>query len=185
MGDPGIVRGSSRHFHHKYKFVLQVGGVGSIGFKSCSELKMSIAKIEYYEGGVITAFKEPGRITVEDITLERAAAYDPEVYNWVVQTAESATNFGLRTPKYKRGGWILQLDRDNTTLREWQLYGLWPTSFTGGAWDNMSDDLTMEQVTLAVDYFVLRKNIRIVEDSAGDTLDNALDAISNNATYKS
>lgn len=164
MADSGLVKGTPRHYHHKYKFVVEIGNLGQMQFQSCSELKMEIAKIEYYEGGVIVPFKEAGRITVSDLTLERAAAYDPAVYNWIVQTATAATNYGAASNQYKRSGWIIQLDRDNSVLREWQLFGLWPMSYTGGAWDNNADELTMESVTLALDYFVLRRDKATASD---------------------
>lgn len=150
--------GRPRHFHTKFKFQVEIDGFGSAAFQSCSELKVDVAKIEYYEGGVIRPYKEPGRMNVGDITLERGVTEDPDMYNWLLDTVNAATNSGLRSSDFKRGGYIVQMDRDNEILRRWQLYGMWPMSFTAGAWDNNSDELAMEQTVLAFDYFVMREN---------------------------
>jgi hypothetical protein len=48
-----MIVGEPKHFHTKFKFQLDIEGIGSMQFQNCSELKVEIAKIEYYEGGVI------------------------------------------------------------------------------------------------------------------------------------
>lgn len=154
----GII-GQPRHFHNKYKFLVEVDGLGSAAFQSCSELSAEIAKIEYFEGGAIIPDKNPGRMTVADLTVERAATKDADLYNWFLSVSNAALNGGLRSPLFKRNGSIVQLDRDNAVLRRWLVTGLWPTKFVGGAWDNNADEYTMEQVVLCMDFFLLKKNV--------------------------
>ena len=150
--------GTPRHYHTKFKFVVEVDGLGYAGFQSCSELSAELAAIEYWEGGALTAVKEPGRLTVSDITLERAATKDADLYNWFLMAANAALNGGLRSPLFKRNGSIVQYDRDNVVLRRWQLTGLWPKKIVAGAWDNNSDEFTMEQLVCSLDAFFLKKN---------------------------
>ena len=151
--------GRPRHYHTKFKFNVEVDGLGSAAFQSCSELSAEIAKIEYYEGGAIIPDKQPGRMTVSDITLERAATRDSDLYNWFLSCSNAALNGGLRSPDFKRNASIVQYDRDNRVLRRWQLSGMWPTKFVGGAWDNNSDEFTMEQLVCSIDFFILKKNV--------------------------
>lgn len=153
------ILGKPRHFHTKWKFQVFVDGLGSAAFKTCSELKAEIGEVAYSEGGAIIPEKQPGRMTFSDITLERAATKDADLYNWFLITGNAALNGGLTSPKFKRSGTIVQHDRDNRVLRTWQISGMWPKSFVGGAWDNDADEFTMEQVVLCIDYFVLRKNV--------------------------
>lgn len=153
----GIV-GRPRHYHTKFKFQVEIDSLGSAAFQSCSELSSEIAIIEYYEGGAIAPDKQPGRVKVSDITIERAATRDADFYNWFLSVTNASLNGGLRSPKFKRNGSIVQYDRDNNVLRRWQLNGIWPTKFVAGAWDNNSDEFTMEQLTLSLDFFVLKKN---------------------------
>lgn len=153
------VLGQPRHFHSKFRFVVEFDNFGSAAFQSCSELKSEVAEIAYYEGGTIIPVKEPGRMTFSDLTIERAATKDADLHRWFQETASAALNGGLRSPLFKRNGSIVQFDRDNRTLRRWQLSGCWPKSFVAGAWDNNSDEFTMEQVVLCLDFFQLRKNV--------------------------
>lgn len=166
------ITGEPKHFHTKFKFQLEIG-MDSMQFQNCSELKADIAKIEYYEGGVIVPYKEPGRMNVADLTIERACTSDSDMYRWLVDVANAASNSGLRSRKFKRDGYVIQYDRDNMVLRRWQIYGMWPTSVTVGSWDNNSDEMTMEQCVLAYDYFVLRENNK-VGNAVRDNLQNLI-----------
>lgn len=152
------VVGEPRHFHTKFKWQLEIDNIGRCQFNKCSELKVDAAKIEYHEGGTIAPYKEPGLLTFADLTIERAVVYDAELYRWFVDMARAAANSGQPSPQFKRGGYLIQYDRDNSPLRTWQLYETWPASFTAGSWDNGSNEMTMEAMTLAIGYFVLRSD---------------------------
>lgn len=150
--------GKPKHFHRKFKFQIDIHGIGEASFATCSELKAEVAKIEYYEGGAIIPYKEPGRMSFPDLTIERAVTSHDKFYHWLVDTSAAVTQAGKISSQYKRPGTIYQFDRDNEIIRTWQLHGLWPLGYTAGAWDNNSDEFTMEQIVLALDYFVLGDN---------------------------
>lgn len=145
--------GTPRSFHKKFKFLLDIDDVGYAGFQKCSELSAEIAKIEYHEGGNVLAHKSPGRVTVPDITIERAATADNDLWNWFSSCISLTSQLGLKEPDLYRNGDISQLDRDGTELRRWGLTGLWPTKFVAGDWDNEADENVIEKVTLALDTF--------------------------------
>lgn len=155
---PGII-GRPRVYHHRFRFNVEIDGLGSAAFKSCSELQAEISETTYYEGGAMIPVKEPARMTFPDLTLERAATQDADLYRWFESVADAALNGGLRSPLFKRNGSIVQYDRDNRAIRRWGIYECWPKKFTGGAWDNDSDEFTMEQVVISLKYFRLRKNV--------------------------
>lgn len=157
------VIGEPRNWHDKFKFRLELDDFTSAAFQNCTELKASVAKIEYYEGGVLIPFKEPGRLSFDDVTIERACTQDADMYAWLQLTADAAKNSGLVRPQFKKQARIVQLDRNNDRLRIWTLHGMWPTSVTVGSWDNDTDGFTMEQIVLCYDYFTLTRNV----DSAG------------------
>ena len=154
--------GTPRTFHKKFKFIVEIDNVAFAGFQKCSALEAEVAKIEYSEGGTLIPNKSAGRITVSDLTLERGATSDGDLFNWfktvVDQTADAgggAGGFGsgLKEPDFKRDLDIVQLDRDGDELRRWTVTGAWPTKFSGGEWDNESDENVIESVTLAIDTF--------------------------------
>ncbi len=147
--------GNPRSFFKKFKFVIEADGVVHTGFQKASELSVEAAKVEYFEGGSLIPNKSPGRLTFSDVTLERGATRDRDLFNWFQDVALTASGLGLPDPGYKRNLDIVQQDRDGSTLRRWSLSGAWPVKFVAGEWDNESDENVIESVTLTFDYFEL------------------------------
>ncbi len=150
------ILGSPRRFHAKHRFLVEIdSGVAWAGFAKCSELSVEAAKVEYFEGGSLIPNKSPGRLTFSDVTLERGATQDHDLFDWFQDVAVTSSGLGLVDPFYKRNLDIVQQDRDGTTLRRWSLAQAWPTKFVAGEWDNDSDENVIESVTLTYDYFEL------------------------------
>jgi phage tail-like protein len=149
------VIGTPRTFHKRWKFMVEIDGVVNAGFPKCSELAVEVANIQYYEGGSLTPNKSPGRLTFADVTLERGATQDRDLFDWLAQVANAAANAGLNEPGFKRNLDIVQQDRDGSTLRRWRLSGAWPVKFVAGEWDNEADENVIESVTLTYDFFEL------------------------------
>jgi phage tail-like protein len=151
------VIGNPRTFHKKFKFIVEIDGVVSAGFQKCSELSVEVANVQYYEGGSLIPNKSPGRLTFADVTLERGATSDKDLFDWLTQVADAAANAGLNEPAFKRNLDIVQQDRDGSTLRRWSLTGAWPVKFVAGDWDNEADENVIETVTLTYDFFELKQ----------------------------
>ena len=149
--------GNPRSFHKKFKFIVEIDQVQHAGFQKCSELSVEIANVQYYEGGSLIPNKSPGRLTFPDVTLERGATKDRDLFDWFQQVANTASGLGLTDPDYKRNLDIVQQDRDGSTLRRWSLTNAWPVKFVAGEWDNESDENVIESVTLSFDYFELQQ----------------------------
>ena len=154
--------GSQRELFPKHQFVVDVMPDMSAGFQKCSELSYEVAKIEYWEGGSMIPWKTPGRVTVADITLERGASQSGKFYEWATLVANvSVGNFptrgsGALTPGYLKDIDIVQHDRDGTTsLRVWRCYNSWVQKFVAGDWDNTTDEVVIESLTLTFDWFEL------------------------------
>ncbi len=157
--------GAPRTYHDRFKFVVEIDGFGSAGFQKSSEVSMEAAVIEYFEGGALIANKSPGRITVPNVTLERGATSDDDMYNWFLDVADAAAlaaltpgagqGAGLIDPRFKRDVDLIQLDRDGSALKTWRLFSAWPAKFTAGSWDNEADEKVIEMLELAYDFPVL------------------------------
>ena len=145
--------GTPRTFHKKFKFLFEIDDFSFFGFQKCSELSAEIAKIEYYEGGALLPNKSLGRGTVADVTIERAATADGDLWNWFSECIDLVTQTGLVEPAYKRDGDLVQLDRDGSELRRWTTTGMVPIKFVAGAWDNEADENVMESATIMIDTF--------------------------------
>ncbi len=151
------VIGTPRTFHKKFKFIVEIDSFQSAGFQKCSELSVEVANIEYHEGGALIPNKSPGRLKFADVTLERGATQDKDLFDWLTQVADASANAGLVEPTFKRNFDIVQQDRDGSTLRRWSLTGAWPIKFVAGAWDNEADENVIESVTLTFDFFQLNQ----------------------------
>ena len=151
------VIGKPRSFHKKFKFIVEIDGVGHAGFQKCSELSVEVANVQYFEGGTLIPNKSPGRLTFADVTLERGATQDKDLFDWFQDVANTASGLGLNDVEYKRNLDIVQQDRDGTTLRRWSLTGAWPVKFVAGDWDNEADENVIESVTLTYDFFKLEQ----------------------------
>jgi len=149
------VIGSPRSFHKKFKFVCEIDGVAYAGFSKVSSLEVEVANVMHFEGGALTPNKSPGRLTFADVTLERGATQDKDLFKWFQDVARLSSGLGLPDIAYKRNLDIVQQERDGTTLRRWSLYRAWPVKFVAGDWDNGSDENVIESVTLTYDYFEL------------------------------
>ena len=150
-----MILGSARIFHKRFKYLCEIDGVGWAGFQKCSELSVEVAKVQAFEGGSLIPNKSPGRLTFADVTLERGATQDQDLFNWMSDVAIASANAGLVEPLFKRGVDIVQQDRDGSTLRRWSLAQAWPIKFVAGEWDNGADENVIESVTLTFDWFDL------------------------------
>jgi phage tail-like protein len=149
------VIGTPRTFHKKFKFIVEIDNVASAGFQKCSELSVEVANVQYSEGGALIPNKSPGRLTFADVTLERGATEDQDLFDWLAEVADAAANAGLNEPEFKRNLDIVQQDRDGSELRRWRLHNAWPVKFVAGDWDNEADENVIESVTLTYDFFEL------------------------------
>lgn len=145
--------GEQRKLEHKWRFTVEIDGFASAHFNKCSALEFEIAKVEHWEGGNIIPHKEPGRVTVSDLTLDRGVGLDRDVYNWAKEAADFVRNGGGLPEELKRNVEIVQRDRAGNEVRRWAVYNAWPQKFQAGEWDNNSDEVVIEQLVLCIDYF--------------------------------
>src|SRR3990172_5285517 len=111
------VIGNPRSFHKKFKFVCEIDDVGHAGFQKCSELSVEVANVQYFEGGSLIPNKSPGRLTFADVTLERGATQDRDLFEWLQDVAITSSGLGLTDVFYKRNLDVVQQDRDGVILR--------------------------------------------------------------------
>lgn len=146
------VQGAPRKFDKKFKFVVEIDGFAVAKFTKAGPLEIEVAVVEQHEGGALVPEKEPGRVKVADVVLERGATDDEDMWNWFQLVANIAANSGVVTPNYKKNVDIVQQDRDGTTLKRWRLFDAWPSKFKGGDWDNDADENVIESMTLTYKY---------------------------------
>ena len=60
-------------------------------------------------------------MSFSDVTLERGATQDRDLYGWFLDVAVTSSGLGLPDVNYKRNLDIVQQERDGTTLQRWSL----------------------------------------------------------------
>jgi phage tail-like protein len=147
------VIGQPRRFDLKYNFQVEIDGLGSADFKSCSEPTITVGEALLWQGGSMIPVKEPTRLTFADITLERGSSRDLDLWTWLKTVGDAASSRGLPSPLSKRHGSIVQRDRAGIPVERLEMFFAWPKEYSPGDWDNDSDDFRMERVVLAMDYY--------------------------------
>lgn len=150
-----MASGSPRSFFKRFKFVVEIDGFSYFGFQTCSELSAEVGVVTNREGGALVEDKSPGLLTVPNITLERGATKDEEMFNWFKEVVDmtSGLGSGLPDPQYARSVDIVQQDRDGTELRRWKLASCWPRKFVAGAWDNNAEENVVQSLELVIHTF--------------------------------
>lgn len=145
--------GKPRSYFKKFLFQLEISGVRYAGFQKAGPLKATVAVIEQWEGGAMAADKSPGRYKTENMTCERGATSDLDLWLWFKEVSDIAANGGAVDDQYKKDVDLVQLDRDGTELRRWTLHDAWPCEFEAGDWDNTADSNVIESLVLTYKYF--------------------------------
>ena len=147
------ILGTKKIIHQKASFIVEIPGLGGAAFQKCSELAKDIEQSSIREGGVLIPHKQPGLVTYSDVTLERGAFADQDMYAWAEQCGDAAQASGLTEPEYKRTIDIVQIDRARRPRLRFRLYNAFPVKYVAGEWDNESSEFVIEKITLAYDYF--------------------------------
>lgn len=144
--------GAPRTFQDKFAYTIEVDGVSHAKFNKCSTLAWEFDEVAYREGGdLIPTVKDPGLLNFDDVTLERGAVFeDSDLFDWMEQVADAASNTGLVAPNFKRGFDIVLRDRDGTPKLRWRITDAWPKRFEAGDWDSDASEKTVEKVVLSI-----------------------------------
>ena len=147
------VVGKARTFHKKYAFTCEIEKIESAHFTKVGPIDIEVADVDQWEGGSLIPIKEPGRVTVADAVCERGVATgDVDLWDWFQQVVKVSANGGNPTPNFKRDAEVIQMDRDATVLRRYNLANAYPKKMVFSDWDNSSDENMLETMTLRYDF---------------------------------
>jgi phage tail-like protein len=143
----------------KYAFWVRdlSSGIRQAKFQKCTGIGMTLNIGEYSEGGAQAPMKEATRATFANATLEHGVFENRELYDWVLEVVNMLTNSpfgsGVRSPTHLRNFSVDQMRRDRSVLHTLQLYNCQPAGFKPGDFDNTSNDIQVEELELAYEYF--------------------------------
>ena len=94
--------------------------------------------------------KRPGTTKYQDITLKRTLSADKKFWNWAKSIRDG-------TLEYRTNGSMVISDMSGKELSRWTFTNIWPSKWSASDLDVGSDDLMVEEVTLAVEELVRNK----------------------------
>ena len=153
-----LLVGTPRLIKQKSRFIVRVEAASGralvAGFATCSELSAETQVSSQRFGGSMLATKTPSLVDVTDITLERGATQNADLWLWFAQTVAPTPVIGGIGLGHVKWVDIIEQDRDRSTLNKWRLLNAFPSKYAGSlGWDNDSSDYTMESITLTFDLF--------------------------------
>lgn len=152
----------SRILAAKYAFLVndRTGGFTTSRFQQCTGLEAAFAIAEYAEGGAIAPMKEATRASFSNFTLARGVDFTTDFWDWCLELCQMLGNLptgkGVASPDQLRDLDVKQLRRDRTTLKTVPCFNSQPARFMPMEGDNMSDDIQVEELEVAYEYFDVR-----------------------------
>ncbi len=119
-----------------------------IKFVTCSAINITVAPVEYYEGGQFYAYKLAGRASFSEITCTRGMYSDPSVedlYKRILTNPAARTTITLEA-----------MDRFGKVHRVWRLAEAWINAWQSADYDANSDDVAIESITIQYEYLLDR-----------------------------
>lgn len=131
-----------------FHFAVRIPGLGDIGyFTEVSGLEMKVPSTKSLvvnEKGQRILRQLPGDgLEYGDIVLKRAVTSDTSLWKWRKQVEEG------KISEARCDGTIEMLDMAGTTVASWNFTRGWPAKISGPALTAQSDDVSIEEITIA------------------------------------
>ena len=123
-------------------------------FSEVGGLDYEVAMVETTVTGIsgdTKTIKRPGTTSYTDLTLKRPLSPDKSFWDWAKKIRDGGLDF-------RTSGSVVIYDMAGTEKARWTVTNIWPSKWSASDLDVGSDDLMMEDVTLACEV-VLREKI--------------------------
>lgn len=140
----------------QFNFEVYAAGLNSYAVQTVNIPGAEIEQVEH--GDTNYSVKTPGRISYENITLEKLRPMDHAdnwIHDWINQVADPILGSNGLPSEVKRNITIVQLAADNVTVTDqWEIEGAWPVRVNNMNLSRVSSDNAMETIELSVDRVV-------------------------------
>jgi phage tail-like protein len=109
-----------------------------------------VEKTEASATGDTRTRKRPGTAKYGDITLKRTLTPDKQFWDWAKKIRDGNL-------EYRTNGALAIYDMSGAELSRWTFTNVWPSKWSASDLDVGSDDLMIEEITLAVESLVREK----------------------------
>jgi phage tail-like protein len=124
-----------------WRFLIEVDGIPYGEFTECTGLEATRETVPVNEGGNLTPYLLPGRVTESDIVLKRGMI-STALWNWLHDGSQS----GLANHRSLK---IHLIGTDGNPFISWDISSLYPKKWTGPSLSADSSTLALESLELA------------------------------------
>lgn len=141
---------TERHDPYKnHNFAVTITGKKTFvksGFQKISGLKIKTDVIEYRDGDDVslTPHKSAGLVKSDPITFERGMSEDGDMFNWMAQQAQGASNDDGHKVTIK----IELKERGRGVVKTWELRECWISDYETGDFDAMGNAAMVEKMVV-------------------------------------
>lgn len=132
-----------------FHFAIDISGVITGYFTECSGLGSEHEVIEHKvitEKGTEVIMKIPGRLKWENITLKRGITRAMDIWAWRKEVESG------NVESARRDGSVIMFDQTLQEVARWNFLRAWPVKVTGPQPKADSNEIGIEELTLAHEY---------------------------------
>jgi phage tail-like protein len=129
-----------------FRFQIEVDSVTIAAFKTMSGLSSKQDVVEFRLGGDKSIRRRPGRVSFNNLTLERGFTVDDELWKWRKEVIDG------KGEDAKRTGAVVFLNPDGTEARRYNFFRAWPVNWEGPSLTAGASDTAVEKLELAVEW---------------------------------
>ena len=127
----------------QFNFKVEIEGVTVGAFRNVEGLDSETEVVEYQDGDDIILRKRPGRTKYSNIVFKRGYVNTDELWQWRKRVIDGVV-------ERKSGSVILCAD-DGSEIMRYNFFEGWPCKWKGFSLDGKGNDVTVEEVVLAVE----------------------------------
>ncbi len=127
-----------------HRFLIELDDITVGSFRTMSGLSSKQDVIEYKMGGDRSVRRKPGRVTFNNITLERGFSEDTSLAEWRQNVIDGQDD--------RRTGAIVFLNADGSEALRYNFFRAWPVSWEGPGLNATGNETAIEKLELAVEW---------------------------------
>lgn len=127
----------------QFNFKVEVEGVTVGAFRNVEGLDSETEVVEYQDGDDIILRKRPGRTKYSNVVFKRGYVNTDELWQWRKKVIDGVV-------ERKSGSVILCAD-DGSEIMRYNFFEGWPCKWKGFSLDGKGNDVTVEEIELAVE----------------------------------
>ncbi len=134
------------------QFALEVEGVELARFTEIAGLSWETEVVEYKDtlkNGKVVIRKRPGQTKYGDIMLKRGLSGDRALGTWYQTVLDGKVE--------RKNGSVVVYDMAGTELDRWNFERGWPSKWSASDLNAGSDDVMIEELTIAIEYLERKK----------------------------